>query len=1111
MNTYIDKDHVVYDCGCKFKILDYGPPIRIEFNPDIEEINIECEATWDLISSGNTKGIFQLESGFGQQYAKKLKPHSIEHLAALSALLRPGCLNNRDEDGCSVTDLYIDIKDGLKEAKIYHESLEPILSNTYMQMIYQEQAMKIAQEVAGFNLQQADTLRKCVTGDTMFVSKTRGWISINKLLSDGYENDLFLVMDENGKQEWKKIEKIWSTGKHDVNNICPTSGLGVKATKYHQFLTSNGWKARMRLIEDDYLICAREIEYDGEDKISSDLAFIIAGILTEGHFVEDNGTFVNYDERLMSLFTYAFKNVFNRNKSGNNPNVFHIHKSEREYLNKYMGYGLSGDKFIPDEMMGMTKSSTARFLSFMFAAECGITKSSGQVEYSSKSKKMIEQIYLLLLRFGIRSYIREKIVDEKLYYRLYINDVRDQEKLYKHLSDYWPKYKQDDLKYLLENKHKNYSTDIVPPNITKSLIDQYPYVGRFESGSIYSQNITRERFNRLADIAGDPYWQNLSNGKQQYLKIMDMSQKHRQQVTYDFTIEGNDTPYIIANGIVIHNSIGKKLAKLMAKVKSEFIAGCLETKVVTPEQAEEIFGWIEKSQRYSFNKCLSPNSKVTTQNGIKLLRDIQVGDKVLSLNNKFVDVLDVIHNGKRHLYEVKFCNGERLICTVEHKLLCEDNKLYTLDDVFLNKRKVITKYTNSSIFSVEYYDYNDTMDIEVDSHEHVFYANNIAVSNSHAVAYAHVSYLSAYEKTHFPLSFFTSYLWYAKDKQNKFDEIKLLVGNAKLMGIDIMPPDFRHTNCHFAEIPNKLTSKEYDPLDGKVFFGFADIKGIGEKKIVKLNNTILQVEAMLEKHRKEWTWTEYLVFFSQGIDSTTNNGMIESGALDYMKVSRTKMLFEYDIYSKLTKKEQAWIQQNVRNYGSLEQVLSTALIQHEKFTNFKTAKKPRKGKTLFPTEIENNLPKTKFCSNKNRVLEVESLIKKLKNPSYTMNDSIDWIARIEEARLGIPLTATVLDSCKNLDHANCTITDFKNRQESNSAVFIACQVDDIKVHIDKNGSEMAFLSVFDNENTLDCVIFKDTWLDQNIRNLCIKNNAIILSGDRSKTGGLVVKKIWQLV
>lgn len=719
MHTYIDNGYVQYDCGCKFKILDFGPPIRIEFIPDIEEINIDCPATWDLIGSGNTKGVFQLESGFGQQYSKKLKPNNIEHLAALSALLRPGCLNNRDEDGCSVTDLYIDIKHGLKEAKIYHEALEPILKNTYMQMIYQEQSMKIAQEIAGFNLQQADTLRK---------------------------------------------------------------------------------------------------------------------------------------------------------------------------------------------------------------------------------------------------------------------------------------------------------------------------------------------------------------------------------------------------------SIGKKLANLMAKVKTEFIEGCIKTEIVTKEQAEEIFSWIEKSQRYSFNKCLSPNSKVTTQNGIKLLRDIKIGDKVLSLNNKFVDVLDVIHNGKKHLYEVKFCNGERLICTPEHKLLCEDNKLYTLDDVFLNKRKVITKYTNSSIFSVEYYDYNDTMDIEVGSHEHVFYANNIAVSNSHAVAYAHISYLSAYEKAHFPLSFFTSYLWYAKDKQNKFDEIKLLVGNAKLMGIDIMPPDFRHTNYHFAEFPNKYTSEEYDPLDGKIFFGFADIKGIGEKKILKLNNSILQAEVILDKHRKNWSWTEYLIFFSQSIDSTTNNGIIEAGALDYMKVSRTKMLFEYDIYSKLTKKEQAWIQQNVRNYDSLEQVLSIALIQHDKFVKLKTAKKPKKGQgSLFPKEIEKNIPKTKFCANKNRINEVESLIKKLKNPSYTMNDSIDWIARIEEARLGISLTATVLDSCKNLDHANCTIAEFKNKQESNSAIFIACQVEDIKPHMDKNGNEMAFLNIFDNEDTLDCVIFKDIWLDQNIRNLCIKNNPIIVSGDRSKTGGLMVKKIWQLV
>ena len=71
--------HLEFSCGCKFDIKDDG----VDFRPDIEEIPLDCNITWDLISSGNTKGCFQLESRLGQSISKKAKPRSIEDLAAL--------------------------------------------------------------------------------------------------------------------------------------------------------------------------------------------------------------------------------------------------------------------------------------------------------------------------------------------------------------------------------------------------------------------------------------------------------------------------------------------------------------------------------------------------------------------------------------------------------------------------------------------------------------------------------------------------------------------------------------------------------------------------------------------------------------------------------------------------------------------------------------------------------------------------------------------------------------------------------------------------------------------------------------------------------------------
>ena len=80
-----------FTCSCSFKISEEE---GILFDPNINTINLDCQRTWDLISNGNTKGCFQLESRLGRSYAKKLKPENIEQLSALIAIIRPGCLES---------------------------------------------------------------------------------------------------------------------------------------------------------------------------------------------------------------------------------------------------------------------------------------------------------------------------------------------------------------------------------------------------------------------------------------------------------------------------------------------------------------------------------------------------------------------------------------------------------------------------------------------------------------------------------------------------------------------------------------------------------------------------------------------------------------------------------------------------------------------------------------------------------------------------------------------------------------------------------------------------------------------------------------------------------
>ena len=128
----------------------------------IEDIkNFDDEATWDLICSGRTKGVFQLESRLGSSWAKRAQPRSIDELADLVSIIRPGTLE-AELDGKSMTKHYTDRKAKIDETKYLHPALETVLGKTYGIIVYQEQAMRIATEIAGFTPEEADSLRKAM-------------------------------------------------------------------------------------------------------------------------------------------------------------------------------------------------------------------------------------------------------------------------------------------------------------------------------------------------------------------------------------------------------------------------------------------------------------------------------------------------------------------------------------------------------------------------------------------------------------------------------------------------------------------------------------------------------------------------------------------------------------------------------------------------------------------------------------------------------------------------------------------------------------------------------------------------------------------------------------
>ena len=122
---------------------------------NIDELPLNDPATFKLLQNGEVTGVFQLESSSGMRnYLKELRPTELEDIIAMISLYRPGPMK--------LIPHYIRRKFGKEPITYLHPKLEPILNKTYGVGIYQEQMMRIARDLAGFTLSEADTLRKAI-------------------------------------------------------------------------------------------------------------------------------------------------------------------------------------------------------------------------------------------------------------------------------------------------------------------------------------------------------------------------------------------------------------------------------------------------------------------------------------------------------------------------------------------------------------------------------------------------------------------------------------------------------------------------------------------------------------------------------------------------------------------------------------------------------------------------------------------------------------------------------------------------------------------------------------------------------------------------------------
>jgi DNA polymerase-3 subunit alpha len=389
---------------------------------------------------------------------------------------------------------------------------------------------------------------------------------------------------------------------------------------------------------------------------------------------------------------------------------------------------------------------------------------------------------------------------------------------------------------------------------------------------------------------------------------------------------------------MLRKAMGKKSSSEMAKCKKMFIDGAKKTKVVSDDQAEEIFGWIEQSQKYSFNR-------------------------------------------------------------------------------------------------------------------------------SHSCCYGLTGYDTAYLKSHFPVQFFTSWLFYAKDKADSQLEISDLIEDAKKFNISVQSPDLMVLNSNFY-------------TDGiSIWFGITDVKGIGHSQFEK-------IKSCMQTYGKEIkTWEEFVVKISDLMPKSSIEKLISVNALRKFGSNRKLFLAEFNAWNELTEKEKAWIKENVQITNIPDMILNSAKIKKE----------------------------GGCCSSSKRVDVLKSIASVIKNPPSPLVDIPSWISWVEKDLLGVSLTYNPTDSC-DTSESNTTCKEYLDGK--NGYMVFGVEVRRCKEVVTKAGktpgSRMCFLSISDSTGKIDDVIcFPNVYKD--FHSLLKESNTVLIQGERDKkSDSLLVKKVVQI-
>lgn len=275
----------------------------------------------------------------------------------------------------------------------------------------------------------------------------------------------------------------------------------------------------------------------------------------------------------------------------------------------------------------------------------------------------------------------------------------------------------------------------------------------------------------------------------------------------------------------------KKDKSTLAPFKDQFISGC-RANGVSEKEAEKLWGNLETTAEYQFNKCLAHDTtveeitlgKITVE---QLFEYVKAGNHARILGPEKIDdrdvegrvyhsVVDVYDNGEKPTMRIMTSSDTYIDSTLNHKhrLSKRWKEAYRIH----HTDKIWTADGKKTVTMRRYAGIQQTYDIELATEPHAFYANGFVTHNSHAVSYSMLSYACAYFKYYYPGEYMTAVLTHTTDPS----EISGYLAECKRLGLVVHPPDINKSDI------------EYVYKDGEIFMGLSSVKYISTKLAEKI-------------------------------------------------------------------------------------------------------------------------------------------------------------------------------------------------------------------------------------------------------------------------------------